>query len=194
MNKAFVLILLALISCTKSAKDSADAEAISDQNSTADDFKEYISLLPQINLPFETSYEKCCTYPTLDDNNELISKFKPPGESIIGLIEKTNERIIILSTLAADNIIPTVRVYNVEGKLLGTETFMTHYCGGEPGFYEKQYFRINPDISLTEIDTSYNLSIDSITYETIDTIKIDIKSSSYSINNKGEIIVNSMKP
>jgi hypothetical protein len=85
-------------------------------------------------------------------------------------------------------IIPSLKVYDLKGNLTGDMTFMTSYCGGEPGFYSRQFFRINTDISLSQIDTLYETTFDSLTYHTLDTTNIEISKKSFRINEKGEIV------
>ena len=187
MKRAFILILMALTSCKQPAKETTRNETAPASTPSSDDFEKYVALLPKVSLPFDTNCEKCCQHPKLDNENWLISKLSSEGETIVGVIEKTSDRVVILSTLAADNIIPSVRVYNAKGELLGKKIFLTNYCGGEPGFYSTQYFRINPDISLTEIDTTYHMTFDSVTYVNTDTTKVDIERNNYTINDKGEI-------
>lgn len=85
-------------------------------------------------------------------------------------------------------IIPSIKVYDLKGNLTGDMTFMTSYCGGEPGFYNRQFFRINTDISLSQIDTLYETTFDSLTYHTLDTTNIEITKKNFRINEKGEIV------
>jgi len=78
------------------------------------------------------------------------------------------------------------------GRLTGEVSFMTRYCGGEPGYYGRQYFKINQDLSFAEIDTSYYMTFDSTNYETIDTTKIEIKGAIYKVDKSGIIVSDSI--
>jgi hypothetical protein len=91
-------------------------------------------------------------------------------------------------TYPADMIIPSLKVYDLKGNLIGDMTFMTSYCGGEPGFYSRQFFRIDKDVSLSQIDTLYEMTFDSLTYHTLDTIEIKITRNNFKVNEKGEVV------
>ena len=65
---------------------------------------------------------------------------------------------------------------------------MTSYCGEEPGFYSRQFFRIKKNISVSQIDTLYETTFDSLTYHTLDTTDIKITKKFFKIKEKGEIV------
>jgi len=188
MTKTLIIILLGLTCCTvdkKQALKSLDNEVIS---SPDNEFLKFISLLPKLNLPFETNCDKCCDHPAIDYDHELINKFRPQGSAIVGLVTKTKDKVVILVTYPADIRLPSIRVYDLNGNLTGEMNFLTNYCGGDFEYYGTQFFRINPDISFCSIDTSYYLKMDTIDYHVIDTIKIEITRKQFSINSKGEVI------
>jgi hypothetical protein len=85
-------------------------------------------------------------------------------------------------------IIPSLKAYDLKGNLTGDMTFMTSYCGGEPGFYNRQFFKIDTNVSISQIDTLYETTFDSLTYQTLDTTNIKITKKSFKINEKGEIV------
>ncbi len=85
-------------------------------------------------------------------------------------------------------IIPSLKVYDLRGNLIGDMTFMGDYCGGEPGFYSRQFFRIDRDFSIHQIDTLYEMTYDSVTYQIIDTVDMKITAKKFVINAKGNII------
>jgi len=153
----------------------------------------FVSLLPKLELPFEINCEKCCNHPQIDYDNELVKKFRPEGSGIVGLIQKTNDKVIILVTYPADMIIPSVKVYDLEGKLLGQKDFMTSYCGGDVDYYGSQFLKISAGMSFTTIDTSYYLERDTVEYHVMDTTKIEIATKEFVINNKGEFVENSAR-
>ena len=156
--------------------------------SADNEFIQYLNLLPTITLPFEPNCEKCCDHLKIDNDNELVKKFKPEGTAIVGLISRTNDRAIILVTYPADMIIPSLKVYDLKGNLTGDMTFMTNYCGGEPGFYSRQFFKIDKEISLSQIDTLYETTYDSLTYQTLDTVDIKVTTKNFKVNEKGKIV------
>lgn len=184
MRNLVLLTLVAICCCTSDKKKAGD------QNTpyTETEFVEYLNLLPSVTLPFETNCEKCCRHLEIDYDNKLINKFKPDGAAIFGLVNKTDDRAIILVTYPADMIIPSLKVYDLRGNLVGDMTFMGDYCGGEPGFYSRQFFRIDRDFSIHQIDTLYEMTYDSVTYQTIDTVDVKITAKKFVINAKGNIV------
>jgi hypothetical protein len=186
MRKVIILTFLGLSCCTSDKKES-DTTETQETSNVDNEFAQYLDLLPTLSLPFETNCEKCCDHLKIDDDNKLIEKFKPEGAAIVGLVSRTEDRAIILVTYPADLIIPSIKVYDLKGNLTGDMTFMTSYCGGEPGFYSRQFFRINSDILLTQIDTLYETTFDSVTYHTLDTTDIKITTKNFRVNEKGEV-------
>jgi hypothetical protein len=187
MRNIILFTLLGLCCCTTDKKeiDTTDTQEIS---SVDNEFVEYLDLLPTVSLPFETNCEKCCDHLKVDYDNELINKFKPEGTAIVGLVRKTEDRAIILVTYPADMIIPSIKVYDLKGNLTGDMTFMTDYCGGEPGFYNRQFFRVDRNYLLSQIDTLYETTFDSLTYHTLDTVDIKVTAKFFKVNEKGEIV------
>ena len=188
MRKILLLTFLGLSCCTTDKKETETTEK-QEVSSADNEFIKYLDLLPTLNLPFETNCERCCDHLKMDSDNELINKFKPEGTAIVGLVSRTENRAIILVTYPADMIIPSLKVYDLKGNLTGDMTFMTSYCGGEPGFYSRQFFRINKNTSVSQIDTLYETTFDSLTYHTLDTTDIKITRKDFKINEKGEIVV-----
>jgi hypothetical protein len=186
MRKIIFLTFLVL-SCCASDKKGSDTTETRQTSNVDNEFTQYLDLLPTLTLPFETNCEKCCDHLKIDDDNKLIEKFKPEGAAIVGLVSRTEDRAIILVTYPADLIIPSIKVYDLNGNLTGDMTFMSSYCGGEPGFYSSQFFRINSNISLTQIDTLYETTFDSVTYHILDTTDTKITIKNFKVNEKGEI-------
>lgn len=194
MRKLLHFILLAFIACAPeqkatetNASEADTTQALTNQTISAE-FMDYLDRLPKLNLPYETDCDNCCTREEIDYDDPLISKFRPEGGSIVGLISRTDKQAMILVTYAADLLVPSVKVYNLEGKLTGEKNFMTNYCGGEPGFYSKQFFTINRNMVMTEIDSVYETTYDSTTYNTLDTTDIKITRSQFKVNAEGEIV------
>jgi hypothetical protein len=125
---------------------------------------------------------------TNDDFIELINRFKPEGTAIVGLVRKTEDKAIILVTYPADILIPSLKVYNLKGNLIGDMSFMTDYCGGEPGFYNRLFFKIDKNLSLIQIDTLFETTFDTLTYHTLDTVDIKITTKRFKVNENGEVV------
>jgi hypothetical protein len=184
MKKTILFILIGLGCCTIEKKEAKENDRV--ETTDENDFVKYISILPRLKLPYEINCEQCCDHPEIRDN-ELINKFKPQGSTIVGVIDRTENRVSILVTYPADMIFPSIKVYDLKGNLTGEMDFMTSYCGGEPGYYGKQYFKINTDFSISTADTSCYFTLDSLTNEIADTTKLEITKKEYKINDKGQV-------
>lgn len=193
MNKHFLLALILLVfSCgkTENKESVQNNSAVSQKAATDPDFTRFLSLLPKVSLPFEATCDNCCVHPVVDYENELIKRFTPAGSRIVGLVRRNQENAVILVTYPADIVFPSIKVYDLTGKLLDEESLMTNYCGADFEFLGKQSFRINADYSITAIDTSYHFKMDTVSYEIIDTVKIDITEKKFMITEAGSIIEN----
>jgi len=188
MKKLVTIALISMSCCATEKKQNEVVTEATTKQVVNNEFLEYVSLLPKIELPFEANCENCCDHLARSFENELFEKFKPEGSNIAGLVEKANDRVVILVTYPADIIMPSIKVYDLSGKLTGEMNFMTSYCGADFGYYGTQYFKIDRDISLTEIDTSYYMTMDSLDYHIIDTTKIEVTRKDFRINAKGEIV------
>ena len=187
MRQIIFLTFLGLSCCT-AEKNEARAMESQKTASVDNEFIRFLDLLPKLILPFEANCEDCCDHPEIEYDNGLIRKFMPEGSRIIGLVSQTEERAIILVTYPADMIIPSLNVYDLKGNLTGDMTFMTDYCGGEPGFYNRQFFKIDRNLSVSEIDTLYETTFDSITYRTLDTVGVKITKKNFRIDEKRELV------
>ena len=188
MTRILIIFLLGLTCCTSDKTPTANIADVEENLTPDNGFMKFVSLLPKLKLPFETNCERCCDHPEIDYDNELIKQFRPEGSAIVGLIDKTSDKVIILVTYAGDIRVPSVKVYDLKGKLTGQMNFMTRYCGGDLEYYGQQFFSISSDGSFSSIDTSYYLKMDTVDYHVIDTTKIEITRRVFIINNKGEFV------
>lgn len=188
MKRLIAIVLLGLTCCTTEKKKIEVVQEVQIKPTWNKEFLEFVSLLPKIKLPFKATCENCCDDLGIDFKHALVEKFKPHGSNLVGLVDKTDNQAVILVTYPADAIIPSVKVYDMNGKLTGDMTFLTGYCGGDAEYYGKQFFSINSDLSFNQIDTSYYLTLDSVDYQTRDTTKIEITKKKFIINDKGQIV------
>jgi hypothetical protein len=180
MKKAFWIFLL-LISCI--SKQAKTTTAASDS-----DFQKFISLLPKIELPYRVYCADCCKHPEILLPPEL-EKYKPAGSQIIGVIFNNEKYVGLLTTFAADMLIPTVSIYsNHTGELKSQKSFIGGWCDRDFDFMQKEYFNISTEGILSEIDTSYYFEMDSLSQEIIDTTKIELKAERYVVNGDGKIV------
>lgn len=149
---------------------------------------EYVSLLPQLQLPLDVNCETCCPRAAVDDDHPLVQQFKPEGSSLVGLIDKTPDHVIILTMYPADIMVPVVTVYNPEGTLLAKMDFLTSYCGGDVDLYSKNRLTITRDMHFVQTDTTYYFEVDSAQQQVLDTTEIDIARKVWAIDKKGQFM------
>jgi hypothetical protein len=64
---------------------------------------------------------------------------------------------------------------------------MTGYCGRDIDFLGLQYLKINNDLTLNSVDTTYSFELDDKTQEIIDTVKTEISKTDFYITAEGKI-------
>ena len=190
MKKILILITIVAFSSCKSGPKKYDDNKGNDlvQVNDENEFKKYISLIPLLELPYVTSCENCCNHSELDDNDPLIRKFKPEGSSIVGLIQKNDERIVLLVTYPADQLVPSVKVYDPNGRLSDEMNFMTNLCGEDFEFLNRSQFIISKDLTFQTFDTAYYFKLDTASLEIIDTISTEITIKAFCIDGSGKLI------
>jgi hypothetical protein len=198
MNKRIIgLVTSILFSCSTGIKENVtnnvDSTGIEFTKETTTEFTRAISVLPQLTLPFQIYCEKCCDMSKVDQENESIRKFIPAGTGLVGIINKNDKHVAILTTFAADMIVPVVRVYDLNGKQLSEQGFMTGWCGRDVDFLGKQYFTIGTDMTLSDIDSSYSFEMDSTYVTILDTHKIEVRRIQYRVNEDGLIVENNAR-
>jgi hypothetical protein len=196
MRPFIILLAVILLNCSQQTKDQLadtsdhDSSLVNSEiNAKTDtEFSRFTSMLPKIILPLSLSCEKCCDYPEIDSENELIKKYLPEGARLVGLIFKNEKHAGILVTYAGDMLIPSVVIYDLAGKKLSDQNFMTGWCGRDYDFLQVQYFTIDADHTLHSIDTAWSFEMDSASQEIIDTVKMEISKKDFYINTDGQIV------
>ncbi len=188
MKRLSYFLLTILISCTNVKKEDTNHSEDTTEIKPNAEFLSFIDMLPPVPLPFEVNCEKCCGHAKLDYENELVKKFWPKGSAIVGVLGKTDKHIIVLVTYPGYLLVPSIKIFDMEGKIVNEQNFMTSYCGGDEDFYSSQFFAINGDLTITTSDTVFNLIRDTITYKAIDTTSIEITVQNFRISHDGVIV------
>jgi len=184
-----------LISCTNSSNKIKDNQIKTDtidnkleKNTLENDFQGFISLLPQIDLPYLTYCLDCCEHPEIDFSNKLFEKYLPEGSYPVGIVSNGDNFVSILVTYPGDMMIPTIVIYDLNGKIIDEKHFMTKFCGREYDSSYVQYLVIYENLNIREIESVFYLEIDSLTNEITDTINLELSETDYLINKNGKII------
>lgn len=176
------MVLLAIAACRPTG-GSHEAIALSPE----EDFKRFTDSLPFVKLPYKTSCEDGTALPIVEVDSVTRLKYVPEGLFVFGKIGLVNEHLLLLGGYPADNLVMAVLVYDRAGKKLDERHFMTGYCGGDIDYYGKENFIISKDYLFTEIDTSYYIKWDTISYQRTDTERIEIDYKVYRVTNAGRI-------
>lgn len=178
---AFIGIALLFMACSNS-----DPKSKSNENETTE-FIECISVLPEIEMPYQVYCEDCCMHPDLEGDTEKLISYLPEGSTPVGILSMDENFVTVLVTYAADWFVPSVVVFDRNGEVLSQESFLSDWCGRGIDYINNQYLLIDEDLTITEIDTAYNLNFDFDLGEVIDTIDMDVVKDSFIINQDGII-------
>ena len=102
-------------------------------------------------------------------------------------IATTEKFEIVLFLVPADGILPVVKTYDFQGKLIDSETLIWGYCGGEPGYYHTEYIQIKSNNLIRHIDSTWTHDIDADYNEIEGTEKVESKVIDFVINSDGTI-------
>ncbi|WP_298311082.1 hypothetical protein [uncultured Aquimarina sp.] len=192
--KVYFLICCVVISCKTRSDKSKNATTESnnlleqDNNSIEKNkFSDYLKAIPFLELPYSTFCDDDYENPP-----ELDQKLKKEYSG--GDLEEPYRRIpnnqnleIILNLTPADVLLPIVKIYYKSGDLKASQQLFFGYCGGEPGYYHKEYITINPDLIIEHIDSTWTHKVDSLEIEIKGTEKLEVETYKYEISKTGEI-------
>lgn len=169
-----------MISCKPSTKQ--------DNNQNANRrFSKYLERIESVSLPFSascfdfTDFESTAKYTDLIDT-AYASEWEIPFRKI-----NTNGNYKIVIYLSpADIYVPILRTYDLNGKKISEFQFFSN-CGGEPGFRERQFIKINSDLQIIKKDTIWKWDLDQNYNEIDSTMKIEVIETILSVNENGKI-------
>jgi hypothetical protein len=191
-----ISIIVVITGCkqqdNKSSSNQNDSISLSNELDSSDDildsgFNSYLNKISAITLPYETTCGKFNPDSPIDDM-DLIQKYSEGGfEPPYRRISTENDFEIVLCYGIGDNLIPIIRTYDKDGKILSSQQIFFGYCGGEPGFYQSEFLKINPDLSITHIDSTWTYEIDSLDNNIPETENLEVVITEYKIQNNGNI-------
>ena len=197
-NRLLIIILIVVLitGCrqydNKSSSNHNDTLSLSNELNSSNnilnsDFNSYLNKIRIISLPYETTCGKFNSDSPIEDM-DLIKKysggeFEPPYRRIL----TENDFEIILCFGIGDNLTPIIRTYDRNGKILSSQQLFFGYCGGEPGFYQSEFLKINSDLSITHIDSTWTYETDSLDNNIPETENLEVVITKYQIQNNGNI-------
>ncbi len=192
--KAYFLICCVVISCkTRSDKpknETTESNNLSEQGNNSiekNKFSEYLKAIPFLELPYSTSCDD--DYENPPELDQKLKKKYAGGdlESPFRRIPNNQDLEVILNLAPADVLLPIVKIYDKNGYLKASQQLFFGYCGGEPGYYHKEYITINPNLTIEHIDSTWMHKVDSLENEIKGTEKLEVETYKYEISKTGEI-------
>jgi hypothetical protein len=162
MKNTLILFCLFAFSCSGAGRKT-NPEVGSVSNKTEQPgtmFAKYLSLIPNLTLPFEKHCNDLYTFPDIDRNSKYVSKYIPGGASILGKIDISKNAFGIIYTFPADYIYPVLQTYAKDGQVLDKLDLLTKYCGRDYDFYSSSSFRIDGNLNLVVIDSILTYQLD----------------------------------
>ncbi|TAJ13857.1 hypothetical protein DMA11_07565 [Marinilabiliaceae bacterium JC017] len=197
MNKMLALILVMVaVSCTNTGSTKSNGQNEIQQkvknNSVKKeiankDFEKFLNQLDFLEIPNETS---CFNSYKSDNaiNQELSLKFSENNmEYPYKRIGSSKEYECVMFLVPADVLVPIIRTYDLNGKIIATEPLFLGACGGEPGYFHKEYFQIKSEKVITHIDSTWTCEIDEDYNDIAGTDKLEVKTYDIVINSDGTI-------
>jgi hypothetical protein len=171
----YLVLLVLLVDCSGKTEKATTA------------FLEFVSELPKVKVPFEVYCTKCCEHPKYNSDDVRLSKYFPESSAFMGVISQNDKYVSVLVTYPADMIIPSVVIYDINGVKIDEKTFMGDWCDRDIDYLGLQYFIIDKNYLLMEIDTGYSFKMDSLNSQIIDTTDIEISKQIFFVNDQGKI-------
>ncbi len=152
-----------------------------------DYFLEFLNQLDFLELPYETNcfndYKQ-----NKEISKELTLKFNDNElEYPYKKIATTEKFKIVIFLAPADGLLPIVKTYDMNGKIIDSEQLFWGYCGGEPGYYHTEHLQINTSNLITHIDSTWTHEVDADYNEIKGTEKFELKVINFVINSDGTI-------
>ncbi|BDD08391.1 hypothetical protein FUAX_08230 [Fulvitalea axinellae] len=172
-------LALILVACGKKDKKGSDPEQ---QNTLSPEFETYLSKLPELPLPFETH----CDLDSL--GTDKVGRFTPEGLWPSGKLKGSDNHILVLYGGLGDYLYPFLYSFNHDGDAIDSLALNSNGCIGGESFQTATYSKINPDLTISLIDsTEYHSYVD----ENLDKMKLDsatVTKSEYKLDKNGKFV------
>ena len=141
------------ISLIKSLESNKKQSSIKWDN----ELQSYLDLIPMIKLPLDFECENGFDIPELDYENDLVSKYKPEGATIIGKLYQDKDEVALVYGYPADIFYPLISVIDKTGQeIREIRFFKLGNCVGDAGYSATTKGTITKDLKIltkTEIIT-----------------------------------------
>ncbi len=190
-----LLSVLLIISCKTNKKENTEKENTLEDNEivntkkviTNKKFANLLSKLETIDLPYKTSCDADYVSNTVLDTADYAFLVENIWDQPFKRIETSHNFEIIMFLVPADIILPVIRTYDLNGKQIDSEQMFFSYCGGEPGYFGKEFIKINKDLSIIHTDSIWSCEVDE-NYNDIDSTRtLKVKNFSVNILPNGQI-------
>lgn len=152
-----MIVLVLIVSCNNktSRKYETTVEDLYEHSipvtmfTWSNEFQKYLDLIPFLKLPL--SFECSNGFPStdVDQNNDLVKKYKPDGASIIGRIYQDSSIVAILYGYPADIYYPIISLFDHNGQeMKNILLFEEGKCVGDEGYQAKTTGQITSDYKI----------------------------------------------
>ena len=183
-----LLFIFVLYGCTiESRPDKGETMEAPAEEDFDGDLIRFLEPVPYMQLPFSTSCDNEYDAPEYD--TELQRKFiEERGEYPYRRIPGNSDLQILMTLSPADILLPIIKTYDKEGKLIASEQLFFNFCGGEPGYYHTEHIRINSNLVIEHIDSSWTYDVNDEQEEIEGTEKLEVVTQNFRILENGEIV------
>jgi len=152
------------------------------------DFAKFLELIPELDLPYQTSCDN--SYPDYPEvPKELIEKYTKwylyhPYRKIT-----TNRNFqLVLHLAPADYELPILYTFTNNGDSISTKQMFFGYCGGEPGYFHKEHFRIDEQLNIVHFDSTWRHEVDEDYNEIEGTETLKAVTTIFTLTANGEFV------
>lgn len=89
---------------------------------------------------------------------------------------------------SADIELPIFYTFTNQGDTIATKQMFFGYCGGEPGYFHKEYFRLDEQMNLIHFDSTWRHEVDENYDEIEGTETFEAVTTNFVINSVGQFV------
>ncbi len=150
-------------------------------------FQDYLSKIPEIQLPFSTnSHEELAGKVEISDT--LFKDFFVDTQGILGKININDSISGVIYLYGGDAVYPELKTYNSKGQIISEQQLVT-LMGGSGGMESggSSYMSLDKDFQISITDTIWSVERDVMEGIIDSTSKIEVINYKYTIEPNGKI-------
>jgi hypothetical protein len=163
------------------------ALACSKENKTDNRFRDYLNMIPEIQLPFNTnSYEELTG--KVEMNDTLFKDFTIDAQGILGKLNINDSITGIIYLYGGNTIYPELITYNQKGQQIAEQQLVTLTAGPDAlNSSGSSYMSLTKDFKINITDTIQSYEKDSLGIAIDSTWEVEVVNYKYNIEPNGKI-------